>query len=65
MPSRAPLVCPECERGVRPADLLVDPPSDTFTVNITALAPGPHVVTLRATDALGNAHYKALQVELK
>jgi hypothetical protein len=50
---------------VLPDDLIFDSTSESFTVKIAHLAPGPHVVTLRAADELGNAVYQAVQVEKK
>lgn len=50
-------------RPILPEDLILDSTRETFRVTITDLAPGPHVVTLRATDARGNATYQAVVVK--
>ncbi len=50
---------------VLPDDLIFDSTKEAATVKIADLSPGPHVVTLRAIDALGNAKYEALMIEVK
>lgn len=44
---------------VLPDDLIYDSTSEQVTVIIRDLSPGAHLVTLRATDALGNSRYTA------
>ncbi len=49
---------------VLPDDLIYDSTREAFTVTITDLKPGPHVVALRATDAQHNARYASVMVEI-
>jgi len=48
-----------------PDDLIYDSTSESITIKIPDLAPGRHVVTLRAVDGCGNAVYQALFVDVK
>ncbi len=48
-----------------PADLIFDSTSERVDIIISDLEPGPHVITLRVTDARNNALYKAAFVETK
>lgn len=50
---------------VLPDDLIFDSTKESISVKISDLEPGPHVVTLRAVDAQGNATYQALQIDVK
>ncbi len=50
---------------VLPDDLIYDSTRETITIKLTGLAPGSHVVTIRATDALGNTQYVSEVVEIK
>ena len=50
---------------ILPQDLIYDSTEESFTVKISDLAPGQHVITLRAEDARGNATFEALIVEVK
>lgn len=50
---------------ILPDDLIYDSTDESFTVKILDLAPGQHVITLRADDARGNAVHEALIVEIK
>ena len=45
---------------VLPEDLILDSTSEAFEVTVPGFAEGPHVVTLRAVDAQGNAAYRNL-----
>ena len=42
-------------RDVFPVDHLLDTAVERFEVELEELAPGPHVVAVRATDASGNS----------
>ncbi len=44
-------------RAILPADMIYDSTNERVTIKISDLSPGPHVVSLRATDALGNSRY--------
>ena len=48
-----------------PTDLIYDSTTEKVAITIPDLEPGTHVVTLRLTDARGNAYYKAQVVEVK
>ena len=50
---------------VLPDDLIFDSTSEAFTVTISDLAPGPHVVTLRVVDVRGNARYQSILFDAK
>lgn len=50
---------------ILPEDLIYDSTEESFTVKISDLAPGQHVITLRAEDARGNATFEALIVDIK
>jgi hypothetical protein len=50
---------------VLPVDLIYDSTDELISVKISGLAPGSAVLTLRATDALGNTRYLAQPFELK
>lgn len=52
-------------QAVLPDDLIYDSTRESITVKIPGLSPGSHVVTLRATDALGNSHYVAEVIEIR
>ena len=43
-----------------PEDLIADSTQESFRVTLPDLAPGPHVVTIRALDARGHARYEAV-----
>jgi hypothetical protein len=45
-----------------PNDLVFDSTSETVTIMIAGLAPGRHLISLRAIDGRGNAAYEALLV---
>ncbi len=47
-----------------PEDLIYDSTQEAFSISIVDLAPGPHVVTLRASDSRGNARYEAILLEM-
>jgi len=49
---------------VLPDDLIYDSTRETFTIKIPDLDPGPHVVTVRATDSRGNARYQAVLLQI-
>src|SRR5690606_32470100 len=48
---------------ILPQDLIFDSTSEAFEVTIVDLAPGPHVVTLRASDARRNRTHEAVLVD--
>jgi len=48
---------------ILPDDLIFDSTSEAFAVTIPDLAPGPHVVTIKATDARGNTTHRAILVK--
>ena len=50
---------------VLPNDLIFDSTSEDWSVTIPDLSPGPHVLTLRATDARGNAVYRSVIFNIK
>lgn len=50
-------------QAVLPDDLIFDSTRETFSVTLTGLSPGPHVVTLRAADTRGNPVYHAVLVD--
>lgn len=50
---------------VLPDDLIYDSTTETFTIKITGLSVGPHMVTLRVLDARNNARYEAVPMEVK
>jgi len=47
---------------VLPKDAIFDSTSESLLIKIADLAPGPHVITLRAVDDVNNAAYKAVLV---
>ncbi len=47
-----------------PQDLIYDSTQESFTLKIPDLSAGPHAVTVRVIDAMGNAYYKALLLEI-
>jgi hypothetical protein len=47
-----------------PDDLIYDSTAEQIEITIPDLAPGPHVISLRLTDARGNAHYQAQLVQV-
>jgi hypothetical protein len=49
--------------AVLPVDLIFDSTRETFVVKISDLSPGPHVVTLRATDGRGHTVYEAVLID--
>ncbi len=49
-------------RTVLPRDGICDSTSESLVVTISGLAPGSHVITLRAVDQRGNAAYQAVFV---
>jgi hypothetical protein len=48
-----------------PDDLVFDSTSETVTIMIAGLAPGRHLISLRAIDGRGNAAYEALLVTIR
>lgn len=50
---------------ILPDDLIYDSTRETFTINITDLDQGSHVVTIRAIDSLGNSRHEALLLEIE
>jgi len=50
---------------VLPEDLIYDSTKESWVVTISDLSPGPHVLTLRATDTRGNAVYQSVLFEIK
>ncbi|MAE63577.1 MAG: hypothetical protein CMJ18_04845 [Phycisphaeraceae bacterium] len=52
-------------KPVLPDDRIFDSTAERLTVRITDLDPGPHVLTLRLTDAVNNARYEAKIVEIE
>lgn len=54
---------PDDWQTVLPDDLIFDSTAEAFSITITGLAPGPHVVTIRVTDRRGNARYEALLID--
>ena len=50
-------------QALLPDDLIFDSTTETFTIKITDLAPGPHVVVLRAIDFKGNAGYLSVPIK--
>ncbi len=48
---------------VLPTDLIFDSTRETFSVSIDDLSPGPHVVTLRASDGRGNTAYESVLID--
>ncbi len=50
---------------ILPADLIFDSTSESWQVTISDLSPGPHVLTLRATDTRGNTVYRSVLFEIK
>ena len=50
----------ELYEPILPEDLIFDSTRESFTVTISDLAPGPHVVTLRVADSRGNVGYQAV-----
>ena len=50
---------------VLPTDLIFDSTSEAWSATISDLSPGPHVLTLRATDARGNSVYRSVIFEIK
>lgn len=52
-------------QALLPDDLIYDSTKENMTVKILGLSVGSHVVTLRATDKLGNTQYTAEVIEIK
>ncbi len=52
-------------QAVLPDDLIFDSTTESITITISDLSPGPHVVTVRAVDGQGNALYRALTVDVE
>ncbi len=50
---------------ILPGDLIFDSTNESFSVTISDLSPGPHVLTLRATDARGNSVYRSVIFEVE
>ncbi len=48
---------------ILPDDLIFDSTSEAFTVTIADLSPGPHVLSLKATDGRGNVSHRSLLIE--
>jgi len=48
-----------------PDSLIFDSTKEPCTIKIADLKPGPHVVTLRATDSQGNTKYQAVSLDVK
>ncbi len=46
--------------AILPGDLIFDSTQESWDVTISDLSPGPHVLTLRATDTRGNTVYKSV-----
>lgn len=51
-------------RPVAPTDLLLDQRTESFSLTLTDLTPGPHIVTVRAFDAADNVGSARLQVQI-
>ena len=51
--------------AVLPADGICDSDSEKVSATLKALKPGPHRITLRVTDALGNTAFKSVTVTAK
>jgi hypothetical protein len=51
--------------AVLPEDLIFDSTEEAWSVRISDLSPGPHVVTLRVGDARGNRAYQSVLIEVK
>ncbi len=48
-----------------PRDNIFDTLEEDFTITITDLKPGPHVLALRISDAEGNTMYKTFDIDIK
>ncbi len=48
---------------ILPKDLIFDSTSEAWSVTISDLSPGPHVLTLRAKDTRGNTVYRSVLFE--
>ena len=46
--------------AILPGDLIFDSTQESWDVTISDLSPGPHVLTLRATDTRGNTVYRSV-----
>jgi sugar lactone lactonase YvrE len=51
-------------RPIYPDDQLLDTANELFAIELTGLAHGPHMVTVRATDAAANVSSQALEINL-
>lgn len=51
-------------QAVPPADNIWDSPEETVAFTIDGLAPGPHQITLRASDDRGNHGYETIHVTI-
>ena len=49
---------------VLPTDQIYDSPEETVSIRIADLKPGPHQVTIRATDSKGNQSYENLFIRI-
>jgi hypothetical protein len=52
-------------KAALPDDLIFDSTGEAFTIKISGLSAGPHVITVRAVDGRGNPRYEAVLVEIK
>lgn len=52
-------------KPVKPDSGIFDSTNEAFTLKLTDLSPGPHVVTIRAVDSRGNPKYEAVTFEVK
>ena len=47
-----------------PEDIVYDTTSEMFTLSLDDLKAGEHVVSLKATDAVGNVTYKTVELHV-
>lgn len=52
-------------KPILPQDLIFDSTAESWDVTISDLTPGPHVLTLRATDTRGNMVYRSVIFDVK
>ncbi len=51
-------------KGAVPDDLVCDTTEEDFTIAIEQIEPGEHIISVRASDSLGNTTYKTFEVNV-
>ncbi len=52
----------EHDTSILPEDMIYDTTTEHFTIKTESLEPGPHIITLKISDDLGNTAYKSFEI---